>query len=53
MHLALRYTQCKSAAHTSNFDPMTSMTINYVLDEIHLTSLFNFLLQVLQHLSLI
>jgi hypothetical protein len=26
---------------------------NYVLDEIHLTSSFNFLLQVLQHLTLI
>jgi hypothetical protein len=48
-------THCKCATHISNFDPMTSMykKTNYVLDEIDLTSSFNFLLQVLQHLTLI
>jgi hypothetical protein len=41
--------------HTSNFDLMTSMykIINYVLDEIDIMSSFNFLLHVLQHLTLI
>jgi hypothetical protein len=32
---------------------MTSTTTNYVMDEIRLTSSFNYLLQVLQHLTLI
>jgi hypothetical protein len=41
--------------HTSNFDPTISTykITNYVLDKIDLTSSFNFLLQVLQHLTLI
>jgi hypothetical protein len=53
MHLTLSYTHCKGAAHTSNFDPMTSThkITNHVLDEIDLMSSFNFLLQVLQHVA--